>query len=248
MTDLPARRYNEKEVARLLQRASELQRTSADARSPSGMTLPELEDIAREAGLDVALLRQAATELDTTTPAAHVGEKLAGGPMRIVLERTLPFEASEAAFITLIPAIEAAFNGPGHISQVSKTFTWHASRPNSGRSQQVRVTVRGGTTMVRIEETYGGLAGGLFGGVLGGVGGGFGLGAGPAIGMALHSMALVFTLPVVILAGTYASVRYGYRAFTTNRRRALERLLQEMTDALNPTAPSPELVAPPAQR
>jgi len=52
MAELPARRYNEKEVARLLKRASELQRSSPAAPNPSGLTLTELEDIAREAGLD----------------------------------------------------------------------------------------------------------------------------------------------------------------------------------------------------
>jgi hypothetical protein len=45
-----------------------------------------------------------------------------------VLERTLPFEASDANFIVLVPAIESAFNGPGQLSQIGRTFSWHASR------------------------------------------------------------------------------------------------------------------------
>ena len=233
MTELPARRYNEKEVARLLKRASELQRSSPAAPNPSGLTLHELEDIAREAGLDVAMLRQAATELDTSPLPKNTVEKLTGGPLRIVLERTLPFEASEANFITLVPAIESAFNGPGQLGQVGRSFSWHASRSNSGRTQQVRVTIRSGETLIRIEETFGGLVGGVYGGILGGVGGGVGLGAGPAIGMALNSVALAFALPVVILVGTYASVRYGYKTFIANRQRVLDQLMQDIAAALS---------------
>ena len=232
MTDLPARRYNEKEVARLLKRASELQRSSPVSPNPSGLTLAELEEIAKEAGLDVGSLRQAATELEGTSAVASVGEKVAGGPLRIVLERMLPFEANEVLYITMVPAIEAACGGAGQLSQVGRTFTWHATRPNSGRTHQVRVTVRAGQTAIRIEESYGGVVGGLFGGVLGGVGGGVGLGAGPAIGMALGSVALAIALPVIILTGTFASVRYGYKTFIANRRRVLDRLMQEISETL----------------
>lgn len=235
MTDLPARRYNEKEVARLLRRASELQRSSPAAPNPSGLTLNELEDIAKEAGLDVALLRQAATELDTGVGASEMGEKLAGAPLRLVFERVLPFEVSESAFAVLVPGIEAAFAGPGQLGQVGKTFTWHAARPNSGRTQQVRVASRDGQTEVRIEESYGGLVGGLYGGVLGGVGGGFGIGIGGAIAGALGSVPLAFAFPTIIIGGTYWALRVGFRKYVNNRRRALERLMSDIVDALTRT-------------
>jgi hypothetical protein len=222
----------------MLKRASELQRSSPATPNPSGLTLDELEEIAGEAGLDVELLRQAATELETSSALPkNAGEKLAGGPLRIVIERTLPFEAPETNFIVLIPGIENAFGGPGQLGQVGRTFSWHASRANSGRTQQVRVSIRTGQTTIRIEESYGGLVGGLYGGVLGGVGGGVGLGAGPAIGIALHSIALAFALPVLIISGTYASVRYGYKAFIENRRRVLDRLMQDITDVLSDRVP-----------
>lgn len=235
MSDLPVRRYNEAEVGRLLKRASELQRSSPTAANPSGLTLTELEDIAKEAGLDVAMLRTAAQELDTVGSAPSIGEKLAGAPLRLVIERVLPFEASEASlldFAALVAGIETAFGGPGQLGQVGRTFTWHASRANSGRTQQVRISVRDGQTTVRIEETFGGMAGGLFGGVLGGVGGGVGLGAAPAIGFALHSVALVVTLPALVIGGTYWAVRSGFRTFVANRRRILERLMNDIVDAL----------------
>jgi len=52
--------------------------------------------------LDVSLIRQAATELDDRG-SAGLGPTLLGGPLRIVLERTLDFEASQDTLGSLIP-------------------------------------------------------------------------------------------------------------------------------------------------
>ena len=45
-----------------------------------------------------------------------------------------------------------------------------------------------------------------------------------SIGMALNSVALAFALPIVILVGTYASVRYGFKTFIANQQRVLDQL------------------------
>lgn len=227
------RRYNEKEVSRLLKRASELQRASPTAPNPSGLTLAELEDVAREAGLDVTLLRQAATELERSPLETTVVEKLAGGPAHIVIELTLPFEADEASFGGLIPSIESAFGIGGQVGQVGRTFTWTWGQRNSGRTGQTRVTIGRGETHIRVEENYGTMMGGLFGGILGGVGGGVGLGAAPAVGMALGSTVLAFGLPVLVVGGTYWGVRTGFARYVQRRRRALERLAHEISQALS---------------
>jgi hypothetical protein len=191
-----------------------------------------LEDIAREAGLDVTLLRQAATELDRSPIESSVSEKLAGAPPRIVLELNLPYEADEAQFALLIPAIEHGFGIGGQAGQVGRTFTWSTGQRNSGRTGQLRVVVGRGETQIRIEESYGALIGGLFGGVLGGVGGGVGLGAAPAVGMALGLPAVAVGLPILVIGGTYWGLRSGFRGYVTRRRRALEQLLHDISSAL----------------
>lgn len=216
----------------MLKRASELQRSSPRAVTPAGLTLNELEDIAREAGLDVAMLRQAAIELDSSPMQSSVAEKLAGAPARIVLEVTLPYEADESQFASLLSAIEDAFGAGGHVGQVGRTFTWSTGQRQSGRTGQVRVAVARGETQIRIEEGYGPLMGGLFGGVLGGVGGGVGLGAAPAVGMALGLPVLAVGLPIVVIGGSYWGVRAGFRSFVARRRRALEQLLNHLSQAL----------------
>ena len=67
-TGLPdARRYSDREVARILERATELQRAEPSATNPEGLTLAELTEIAREAGIEPALLRRASAEAPQTS-------------------------------------------------------------------------------------------------------------------------------------------------------------------------------------
>ena len=88
MTELPAseRHYDEREVTRLLRRASELQRESGTAPA-TGLTLRELEEVAAEAGIDPGALRQAAAELGARAERGGLGRLFSGEPPRILLER-----------------------------------------------------------------------------------------------------------------------------------------------------------------
>ncbi len=146
MSDLPAkRRYNEEEVSRLLRRAAELQRSTPAAPNPSGLTLAELESIAAEAGLDSTHLRQAAMELDSGASlhaASSLGRRLAGAPLRIVLEHTVHGEVPAAVFANLVAIIQIAADAPGQASQVGRTLTWHSQNPSNPRALQILITVR----------------------------------------------------------------------------------------------------------
>ena len=236
MTNLPAeRRYNEKEVSRLLKRAAELQRSSPAAPNPTGFSLAELESIAAEAGLDATHLRQAAMELDAAGMGAFppgIGRTLAGAPLKIVLERTLSVEAPETAFAALVPMIQIAADAPGQASQVGRTLTWHSQNPSNPRGLQILVSVSSGQTHIRIEERYGGVAAAVFAGGLGGIGGGIGIGMGGAIGGALGSVALAVALPIVIITATWAGGRTLFRSIVSRRTRVLEQLLERIAEEL----------------
>lgn len=233
MEDQPARRYDEKEVTRLLRRASEIQRASPTAPNPTGMSLRELEEIAREAGLDVASLREAARELDAGgRTQKEWGRRLAGAATATILDCTIPRVASADELESLLPLIESAANISGHPSSLRNTLSWYSADSNSGRKFQIRVTVRSDTTHVRIEERYGGLAGGLFGGMLGGGGGGLGLGAAPAIGMAMQSVLLAVAFPIVVVGGFYWGARKIFTTVVNDRRRVLERLIRDIETTL----------------
>lgn len=239
MTDLPAgpRRYNENEVSRLLKRATELQKSRATSPDPSGLTLAELEEVALEAGIDPGLLRRAAEELDTDTgPLEGWGPKLAGAPTRVLLERTLPFEAPESVFAQLVPTIQIAADSPGQASQVGRALTWHSQNPQNPRTLQVIVTVQTAQTLIRIEERYGGLAGAIFGGVMGGVGGGVGMGLGGALGGLLGSAALAVAFPVGVIGASYLISRKAFSTAVRKRGRRLRQLLDSLEEQLRMAA------------
>jgi hypothetical protein len=241
------RRYDEQEVGRLLKRATELQQRAPARMRPAGLTLDELADIAAEAGIDVALLRQAALELDTQPagPGSRVGVALAGAPLRFVLERTLPFETPARAFAELLPALQAASGGSGQAGVVGRTLTWTATTAGDPHGLQVTIAVRSGTTVVRIEERHTALAGALIGGVGAGVGGGVGIGVGGTIGGVLGSVALAVTLPVVIIAGAFGMTRALFRRFVHKRRRVLEHLMHDLVARLEASRDEPSLLHDP---
>jgi hypothetical protein len=95
---IPVRRYEDAEVRQLLERATRAQTSAPARRQTPGLTLAELEDIAAEAHIDVARLRAAAheLELERTARPAGAAARLAGGPLRMRVERVLPFEVDEA--------------------------------------------------------------------------------------------------------------------------------------------------------
>jgi hypothetical protein len=230
---IPVRRYEDAEVRQLLERATRAQTSAPARRQTPGLTLAELEDIAAEAHIDVARLRAAAheLELERTARPAGAAARLAGGPLRMRVERVLPFEVDDTALHRLVMTIGAASGDDGEPHFVGRTFTWTVST-NSGRRTTVRISAHDGRTSIQAEERYRELAGGLFGGVLGGVGGGLGFGAGGAIAGTLGSAALAVAIPVTVIAGTYAACRFGFRAYVRKRTLELDRLCDHVANDL----------------
>ncbi len=229
--ELIPRRYSDKEVSKLLRRATEIQRAEPTATNPEGLTISELEDVAKEAGIDPLYLRRAAAELEVGG-GSEIWAKLAGAPAGFVLERVIPGEVPESMFEELVPIMQTATIGQGTASAVGKTLTWTSRSDSNSSSQQILVAYRDGETTVRIEERMTGFAGGLFGGLLGGVGGGVGLGAGGALAGVLGSVALAFVIPVVAFGGAYAMARTIWVAEVKKRRRRMQDLLDRLAERI----------------
>ena len=214
------RRYSDKEVARILERATRIQAAgSGDARA-EGMTLAELRDVAVEAGIDPAFLSIAAAEIEEGP--STLSRRLLGGPLRISLERRIPGVLPAELLDTLIPMIQSAADAPGQASAVGDTLTWSSNAHGNTRSLQVLVgPADDDTTLVRLQERVGGLAGGLYGGIVGGLGGGVGFGVGGALGGLLGSAAFGLGVPAVALAGSYGAARFLFGRAVQRRRQAL---------------------------
>ncbi|HEU4642164.1 MAG TPA: hypothetical protein VFS44_06880, partial [Gemmatimonadaceae bacterium] len=101
------RRYTDREVRLILKSAVELQQRGADGDQPSGgLSLAELEQVAAEAGIDPAVVRRAASALDTAG-APDGANPFLGGPTEIVVERIVDAPVDAADFEGLLGAVRA---------------------------------------------------------------------------------------------------------------------------------------------
>ena len=86
------RKFNEEEVALIIKRAAELQQTEQVEQEPgNAMTLSEVEQIAKEAGIDPMLIRRAAQGIDRPLPTNRPSPWL-GAPTRLTFERVVDGE------------------------------------------------------------------------------------------------------------------------------------------------------------
>ena len=234
---LPSRRFNDKEVARIIKHASELQEEEAPAESSTGLSLVELEQVAKEAGLDPALIRRAAADLDTRITDQRPSAVL-GAPTTLRLERTIDGEVPVEEYEAIVLEVQRTFGAVGTAATLGRTLSWtlsSANRRHSARSVQVVITPRGGRTTIRVEEQMGTLVGGLFGGAAG-VGSGL---SGPAIGIGvgvLHSGVATIGMVGAVLSGAYLVARTIYGRVTNRRGEQLQTLMSRLAAHVASTA------------
>lgn len=229
MTDLPSspRLYDEKQVGKLLKRATELQQEDGShTRATGGMSLAELEEIAGEAGIDPRFLRRAAAELASGGFEASGWERVTGEQLTLVQEAVVAGELPPEGFERVVAAIQMAAREHGQPSLLGRTLTWQAETAGKSRTIQVTVSVRHGETHVRAEERLHQLASGLFAGTT--LGGGTGVGVGVGLPVALEVfgsalLAVAFPLAAVTLA--YMTAREIYARIVRRRRKALAGLV-----------------------
>jgi hypothetical protein len=237
MADAPGkdRKFNDEEVALIIKRAAELQQTEQVAsESSSALTLSEVEQIAKEAGIDPMLIRRAALSLDSPS-TVNRPSIWAGAPTRLVFERVVDGEVSPEMFETLVDEIRRTFGDNGMPSVLGRSLAWTSSlrggrRRSVGRQIDVNIVPRGGVTTIRVEEELRNLAGSLFGGLVGGGGGGS-TGISIGIGMGVfQSAALAGLLWVGVAASFYALARTIFSHQSAKRERQLSGLIDRLEE------------------
>jgi hypothetical protein len=243
MPDSPVtgRKFNDEEVALIIKRAAELQQTEQTADdTSSAMSLAEIEQIAKEAGIDPALIRRAAQSLDrpgeSNRPSPWVG-----APTKLVFERVVDGEISNDEHEALIDTVRRTIGDNGMPSVLGRTLSWSSSyqggrRRNRGRRVDVNVVARGGVTTIRVEEELRDVAGALIGGLVGGGGGGT-TGITVGIGMSqFHSAPIALMLWLGAATGFYLLARTIFGNISEKREKQLkglaDRLESEVTEAI----------------
>ena len=225
-TNLP-RVYGEKEIGRILKRATELQVEEPTAPTGAGITLKELEDIAAEAGIDPTYLRRAALEMDSGVHDRSFWAEVAGEEIVLVREVTLDGEVPDRGFEHIATTIQSVSREHGQPSLLGRTLTWRAETANKSRTIQIVVSSRDGHTRVRLEENLSQLAAGLIAGTTTGVGIGVGVGIGLPIGLEVLGSALfAVAAPLGMIGISYIASRAIYRAIVRRRNRAVNELFE----------------------
>jgi hypothetical protein len=228
-TNLP-RLYDEKEVTRLLKRATDLQREESSYPAPAGgLSLAELESIAGEAGIDPRYLRRAAAEIDTGAEADTLGARLAGEQTTLSREAVVPGELPESGFERLVSVIQLVSREHGHPSLLGRSLTWQGETVNKTRSLQVVVSVRRGETLIRVEERLGHLAGAVFGMSVGAVGSTVGMAVGLPVALEVFGSAILAVgFPLGAMALSFLGGREIYRRMVGRRRSLIAELAEEV--------------------
>lgn len=216
--------YGEKEIGRILKRATQLQHKEPTAPA-AGLTLSDLEDIASEAGIDLASLRRAAREVDAGRDGGSVWRTLVGDDLAVVREIELEGELPDIGFERILAAVQLVSKDHGQPALLGRTLTWRAESANKTRTIQMVVSVRDGRTLIRFEENLGQLAAGLFGGTVGGGGVGFGIGLGlPFAVEVLGSGLFAVAAPFAAMGLSYVVARAIYRNIVARRSRAADEI------------------------
>ncbi|HUF81211.1 MAG TPA: hypothetical protein VMN03_08750, partial [Burkholderiales bacterium] len=246
------RQYRPQEIEAIVGRAAELEASNPTV--SGAMTMGGIEQVAREVGIDPAVVRSAARELATrppfgSTPVLPTAKNnvIIGGPTRIGFERIVAGELDETDFALLVEEIRRFMGEVGQVSQLGRSFTWTLIKGNSGtRNVEVAVTVRGGRTRILVQENLNNLMGAIFGGLGGGLGGGGGVPVAAAVMGATHNPALLlFALPAWLLT-VFAIARTSYHFSAKGRARKLEELANRLAHAAQSLIEEqPKLPAPP---
>lgn len=117
------RRFNEAEVAAILEKAAEAQHTGArQLPSGEGMTLVELQAIGNEAGIDPQLVARAAHALDTG--GRSTSRRFLGLPIGVGRTVDLGRKLSDDEWERLVVDLRETFDARGNIRQEGSFRQW----------------------------------------------------------------------------------------------------------------------------
>jgi hypothetical protein len=128
------RRYSEEEAQRIFALVADRQRATSGA---EGLSLEELEEAARAAGLDPSLVAVAAAELDA---APHDEKRLLGAPIEVVRTRLLDGPLSEDAWASMVAHARREFGQPGMAGQIGRLREWTVINGGAKNGTVTRLT------------------------------------------------------------------------------------------------------------
>jgi hypothetical protein len=229
------RRFTDREIGLILKRAVELEEGSSSTAlgAPRGLTLDELEEIAREAGINPTMVGRAAAELESRKSLETVRLLGPTGVRREV--RLLPGRMPREAAAALMRVVDQEVEAQGTVVEALGGVRWTSN--SRFLDTQVSVEPSGDDTLLRVEERYSNRVRGP----LHGVPTGWGLILGLPLG--LETLNLMVPLAIV-LAAILALVGWSvgdlvWRFLSAGSQRRVQALTERLTDEASRMLPAP---------
>jgi hypothetical protein len=224
MADSPGgRRFSDQEVALIFKTAAELQAVAPPDGPARGLTLADMEQVAREVGIDAAFIRRAVQEVDASRSRDRAARFL-GAPTELVIERVVDGEAGLATHEAVLALLRDATGDLGEVSTVGQLFGWRGRLAKA--RLDVQVATRAGRTVIRVRTTLAEVVGDSFvaPAVLGGGGAGF---------LAFAATVSALGAPAALIAGAIAGAGYaGARWYYARRVSQYQSRVSALADTL----------------
>jgi len=208
-------KYTDQQMALILKRAAEQQAAAGEATH----SLEAIQDIARQVGIDPALVANAAQNLDAPAQASHV----MGEPSAHRISRRLQRAPTSIDSAALLAIIRDHLSMTGEIRPLGDGLEWHAGIAENKFVVTVAPTTAG--PAVRIDARQHGpkalayMAAGITGGIALLVGAGVGHGLGAAAGIA-------------VLGASVAGARAVWNRYARRRNERLRALTEALVAQL----------------
>ncbi|MEM1094061.1 MAG: hypothetical protein AAGJ10_05620 [Bacteroidota bacterium] len=118
--------FTAKQVQRILQRATEVERAEARTSATTGLSAAEVQALGVEAGLSKASMRQALRELEAPAPTGRLTDTAAH--FRTAL---FPTALTPAMGDALLNKLRRQFGRPGSVYHIGDGFEWHSTHKGS---------------------------------------------------------------------------------------------------------------------
>lgn len=225
---MPANRFNEDEAAAIFARAAEAEAAGRQpASAAGGMTLAELQEIGREAGLEPEAVAHAAASLRRTgvagtAPAPTFLTVPVGVTRTVLLERPL----SDDEWGELVTQLRATFNAGGRVSSHGKFREWRNGNLRisaAPRADGYQVEMRTSKGSARSLMTTGGIMAGISGALM-------------TVGVVTGSMSpgdVNDFLPMLAVGGgLFGAGVLQIPAWARRRREQFDRIAESLRDAI----------------
>jgi hypothetical protein len=148
------RHYSDQEVALILRKAAQLDTGAAAPDAGEGLSLAEIERIAREVGIAPDVVARAAALISSEVPGTAA--RIFGGPANFRAEHEAGGTLPRERYGDVVEAIQRALDKSGKVSEVLDGLEWQTE----GETTRVTVAVRpaAGRTRVQILVDRGGSA------------------------------------------------------------------------------------------